>query len=152
MITHKIIKYVPPPIQQWRQPAFSALLKPTKEEVEAHLLRHPLKVGDYVYYGGVHGPIAAPAISIVAEIETDPEKLKPSHSHPKCYLLMQLTGTSEFCRKPDYAFSRDPWTRWDDGIGMSLVSDEHKEKLIDDYVQNYIKEYLPNARRYIRQG
>lgn len=151
MISHKIIKYVPP-VQQHTGTALVPRLLYTQEQLEDHIKSVGLKVGDYVYYNrNPHEPKPdSAALSLVVEIETDPLKVKSSYNHPKTFLLMQLTGTSRYCRDPEYKFSKTPWTRWDDGLGMVKLSEEWQKELLDDYVQDYVKEHQPNARKYIR--
>lgn len=155
MLSHRIIKFTPPPIQQrtggvWPGGVFPRQLPTTQAELDAHLLRVPLKKGDWVYYSQRNIPLTSCAVSIVADVCTDVANLRPHNGNPKTYLLMQLTGTSEYARKPDYAFGRDPWSRWDDGVGMAVCTEEEYKALNDDFVQNYIKEYLPRAGQFVR--
>lgn len=155
MLSHRIIKHIPPvAVVQRSTTAWSGGSYPKKNttqvELDSHLARFPLKLGDWVFYSNRLLPLESGAVSVVAEICTTAVDLVPHTYKPKPYLLMQLTGTSEFARKPGYAFSRDPWSRWDDGVGMVGVSEEQMKAVNDDLVQNYIKEYLPRARQYCR--
>lgn len=155
MLTKRIIKYVEPPRHWPRSTPFWPPTIPkkwTEEEVNNHITTTGFKVGDWVVFNSAwnntnNKPNVA-SCSVVADIQYDVSKIPNGGQHPKTFLLMQLSGCSEFCRKPDYAFSRNPWSRWDDGLGMILVPEDKRKEFEDDYVQNYIKEYLPNAANY----
>lgn len=155
MISHKIIKYVPPwgvahNVLSWNNIRQNPI---TKEELQAHLLNHPYAVGDWLIYRAStqNGQPATPErCAIVVTIEMDPTKVLSYNNTPKPFLLMQLSGTSEPCRVPGYKYSTDPWCRWDDSVGMRLVTAEEKERMADDYVQDYIKKFQPQAHKFVR--
>jgi hypothetical protein len=151
MISHKIIKYVPPPVQQGRVFNLNNHQPVSEADLLAHLVRFPFKIGDWVIYkAAVEYGITAPKCSVVVGIERDVKKVKGYAGTPKPFLLMQLTGTADQCRGPGYTFSKDPWCRYDDGGGLIVIDEETRTRLNDDYVQNYIKEYADKAETFIR--
>lgn len=153
MITHKIIKYVPPPVQQRVFPFTPNRMVVSPVDLAAHLARFPFQPGDWLVYRTVlehTKELSAAKCSVLVSIDQNVSKVTGWHNTPKPFLLMQLTGTSELHRDPDYKYSRDPWCRYDDGMGMVMVGPEEREKMNDDYVQNYIKEHLPKALTYLR--
>lgn len=153
MITHKIIKYIPPPVRQGAVFPFAPPHIPiTEEALKAHLLHFPYQVGDWLVYRAArtNGLMDSGKAAVVVRIETDHTKVRGDRGTPKPFLLMQLSGTAPLCRAPDYKYSPDPWCRFDDGGGMELVSAEERIALNDDFVQNYIQKYLPRAEALVR--
>jgi len=152
MISHKIIKYAPPPVQQGRVLAFNNHTQPISHaDMTAHLLKYPFKVGDWlIYKAALEYGINSSKCSVLVRIETDITKVKGYAGTPKPFLLMQLTGTSEQCRAENYGFTKDPWYRYDDGGDMVLIDEETRAKLNDDYVQNYIKDYIGKAEQFLK--
>lgn len=151
MLTHKIIKYTPPPPTVYQPPSnTTAFVPPTQERLDAYLREHNVKVGDWFTYSLQRPKLSAEMCNVVVEIVTKVEDLAQTHGTFKPYLFMGLTGCSDFCRAPDYKYSLDPWCRWQDLGCMVKVPEAEVERMLDDYVQDYIQKYSPRAKSFVR--
>lgn len=136
MLTHEIIKVKPQRKPGWYEHKPELVLVPE------------LQVGDLVYYNYSKAPLLVESYqcSVVMYIETDPTKYKSGPQNTQApYLLMGLTGTTDFNRKNDVRDNYPPYIRWTDGTNITILSEERKKGILDDFVQDYIKKHTPTA-------
>jgi hypothetical protein len=152
MLTQRITKYKEKPTYNH----YSGItVKPaiSQPELIHYLDIHDLSVGDWCGYvknkpGDIIYPercfLVVEVCVLLSELQVD------AWNNPKPYLLMGLNGTGQNCRNPEWKFNTDPWVRWDDGNNLHRLTEEQKLQVNDDFVQNYIKKHLSDARKYLR--
>jgi len=156
MITHKINKYKPP-VQHYHggynHMQQEALL--TQEELNRLIANNMISVGDMLCYQHGANPMSLDTCSVVCYVEHDLDKVHMGHIYdknkPYPYMIMGLAGTSHYSRErfKTQNIRQAPHVRWDDGVGLHIVSPALVESLTDDYVSDYLKEFCPIAETFL---
>jgi hypothetical protein len=136
MISHEIIKVKPSRKAAWYETRPDPVFLPE------------LKVGDLVYYNYTKAPMTVDSYqcSVVMYIETNPAEYRHGPQGGAApYLLMGLTGTTDFNRNQVNTTSYPPYIRWTDGTNITILTEERKQGILDDFVQDYIKKHTPTA-------
>lgn len=152
MLTHRIIKVIQPTgiLSRWVPPG-TARPTLTQEGLDRHITKTALKVGDFVAFLKVEEDaiVQSERCMVIVRIEDDIAKVYfDAWGKPRPYQIMGLNGTSEMQRKPDCNFKGTPYVRYDSGESLYLLPDNQRQKVNDDFVQNYIKEHLPHVDSY----
>lgn len=112
----------------------------------------PINKGDFVFYGDKERQTAdLGRIGYVFDIEWDSDVVKYNHdgSWPMPFAVLPLNYTIPYYRQPQWdMLIKFPRNRWDHCIGNSVLSEEIRKEVVDDYVQDYISKY--SKRELIR--
>lgn len=150
MLTTRINKWNKSPVvalTHWRRhdprnlpPADKQL---TQEQLTNLLVDSAFNLGDYVFYGNVETQCHdLSRIGYIFDIEWDVDQLHYTYSHvPKPFAILPLNYTTKYYRDPHFnTLVRSPICRWDSCEGYSVLNPDLHAELIDDYVQNYVKD------------
>lgn len=151
MLTSRINKYSKSTVthlSSWRRShdivRHTPKVRLTDTELYDFLIEHPFNKGDIIFYGPEsQQSMHYERMGYVFDLQWDADKLQYSYSDkPKPFAILPLNYASPHYRTPHFEpLGRNPICRWDDCEGNSLLRADLKEKIFDDYVQNYIEKY-----------
>jgi len=152
MLTHRINKVKPLPVQHYGHYAGAKKPPLTQDELVNLHNRLQLSVGDFCTFirPTENSTLLSDRCVFVAEVCRAIDDLQYDNwGNAKPFLLMGLNGTSQAARSPTWNYNSDPWVRWDQGDSLFVLSDNHRQEVNDDFVQNYIKKHLPLRHQYL---
>lgn len=154
MLKQTIIKEAESAPWVWRSPTprkHEPEKKLTDQELYDMLCEVPFNKGQFIWMGPKDTQQAdINRMGYIAHIEWDADKLYYDFKgRPKPFVFMSLMMCSDRNRHSVFTSHARPHCRWEDCENYSIVTDEIRAKVEDDYVQNYIKEHADKAIGYI---
>jgi len=123
--------------------------KLSQQQLDEYLKGKPFKVGDYVVLNYMDNSevlmktCSITQVHVIVQVDTNIANLKYDYTNkPEPYHLMSLSCCSEFNRVSRH--KSQPWERTDGAERHIHLTPEAQERVIDDYVQTYVKEYIAN--------
>jgi len=140
MLSHEIIKH---------KPTYSSNIVPwvykntsdiqDQAALDLFLQKHS-RIGDVVTFsaGGPVGPVySLHQLNTVVYIKQDFNSVKVGYDgKPETHMLLQLGGNGR------------PWFRWVNPVNYHAISQEEKDRWLNDFVQNYIETAKAASEEY----